>query len=216
MNAKSTKHSSRPGLGGTFWAVMAVALALMGGLLFYFTRQTEQQMQATRLGGPFELVDHFGRKFTQEDLKGKYTLLYFGYTHCPDVCPMGLTVMAEALAQLGDKRKDFRVVMVTVDPERDTPRVLKEYMENFGPGFIGLTGTPEQIRAMASNWRAFYRKAPDKEGDYELDHSAIIFLLDKNGRYLKHFPYNTTPEKMLKGIREALEKAESGGAGGQS
>ncbi len=208
----STKTPSRAGFGGAFWAVLAVALVLVAGALYYLTRQTEQQVQVAKLGGPFELVDHHGNRFTQDDLKGKYTLLYFGYTHCPDVCPMGLTVIAETLALLGEKRKDFRVVMVTVDPERDTPQVLKEYMENFGPEFIGLTGTPEQIRTMARHWRAFYRKTPEDDGGYEMDHSAIIFLLDKQGKYLKHFSYNTTPERMLEGIREALQRAENGSA----
>ena len=208
----SAKSSPRVGLGGIFWAAMAVALLLVGAALYYFTQKTEEQANSVNLGGPFELVDQYGRKFTHEDLKGKYTFLYFGYTHCPDVCPMGLTVIAEALAQLGEERRNFRVVMVSVDPERDTPQVLKDYLENFGPEFIGLTGTPEQIRAMARQWRAFYRKTPEKNGDYRIDHSAIIFLLDKQGHYLKHFSYNISPERMVQGIREALAQ-ERGGKG---
>ena len=200
------------GLGRTFWIMMAAGLVLLGGVLFLTSRVAQrQQEQAAQLGGPFELVDMNGHKFTEANLKGKYTLLYFGYTFCPDICPTELTIIAETLDRLGDLRKQFRVVMVSVDPERDTPEVLKEYMANFGPEFIGLTGTPEQIRQMAKQWRAYYRKVPDADGKgYSMDHSAVTYLLDKNGKYLRHFAYGTPPERMAKGILEAIRRAGNG------
>jgi protein SCO1/2 len=192
-------------------AVLALGVVVLAGLFFWMTSQTPQQNAGASLGGPFELVDHHGQPFTHEDLKGKYTLLYFGYTYCPDVCPTELQTIAEALGMLGDMARDFRVVMVSVDPERDTPEVLKEYMSNFGDNFLGLTGTPEQIRKMARNWRTFYRKAEEKgPDDYLMDHSAIVFLLDKQGKYMRHFAYGTSPERIAEGIREAI--ARKGGS----
>ncbi len=218
--AASTKGRNR--MGRAFWIMLAVGLVLLGGVLFFTGRMADrQQQQVAQLGGAFELVDMNGHKFTEANLKGKYTLLYFGYTFCPDICPTELTLIAETLDRLGDLRKRFRVIMVSVDPERDTPRVLKEYMSNFGPEFIGLTGTPEQIRHMAKIWRAYYRKAPDESGDgYSMDHSAVTYLLDEDGKYLRHFAYATPPERMARGILEAIGAAPaaqgSGNAGGRA
>ncbi len=188
-------------------AIMAAGIVALLGVFIWMNQQAQQCAQSvSKLGGAFELVDHNGQRFTQEELKGKYTLLYFGYTYCPDVCPTELQTIAEALNLLGPQlAEQFRVVMVSIDPERDTPDVLKDYMSNFGPNFIGLTGTPQQIRKMAKLWRTFYRKAEETgDGGYLMDHSAIVFLLDKNGQYVRHFAYGTTPERMAEGIRAAL------------
>jgi len=200
------RKSGGQGLGKAFWLAMAVGLVLLGGVLWWTNQQAGvQQARFARLGGPFELIDQDGHKFTQEDLKGKYTLLYFGYTYCPDVCPTELTILAEALDKLGELRKQVRVVLVTVDPERDTPEVLKDYISNFAPEFIGLTGTPEQIRKMAKQWRAFYRKVPGEgPDDYTMDHSAITYLLDRNGQYIHHFAYGTPPDQVASVIYRAM------------
>ena len=211
------KAQKGKGLGGAFWAMMLAGVILLAGMLWFANRQAQdQQTRVANLGGPFTLVDHNGKPFTQENLKGKYTLLYFGYTFCPDVCPTELSILAEALNQIGELRKQVRVVMVSVDPERDTPEALKEYMSNFGPEFIGLTGTPEQIRQMAKNWRAFYRKVPGEAPDeYTMDHSAITFLLDKNGNYIRHFAYGMEPEKVAKVLREVISGQVSAKGGGK-
>ncbi len=189
-------------------AIMAAGIVALLGVFVWMSQQAQQGAQpVAKLGGAFELVDHNSQRFTQEELKGTYTLLYFGYTYCPDVCPTELQTIAEALNLLGPQlAQQFRVIMVSIDPERDTPQVLKDYMSNFGPNFIGLTGTPEQIRKMARLWRTYYRKAEETgDGGYLMDHSAIVFLLDKNGRYVRHFAYGTTPERMAEGIRAALK-----------
>ncbi len=193
-------------LGAAFWAMMLAGVVLLAGMLWFTTQQVKvQQARVANLGGSFQLVDQDGRPFTRENLKGKFTLLYFGYTYCPDVCPTGLSIIAEALEQLGEPRRNVRVVMVTVDPERDTPEVLKDYMSNFGPEFIGLTGTPEQIRQMAKNWRAFYRKVPGTDAEsYTMDHSANTFLLDTNGNYIHHFAYGSPPDQMAKVLRQVI------------
>ncbi len=191
--------------------IMAVltAVVLSIGLLFYLSSMKRKDDAAPLIGGPFELTDFNGRPFTEQNLKGKYSLIYFGYTYCPDVCPTELQTMTQALEMLGPLAKKIQPVMISVDPARDTPQVLKDYLSNFYPTFIGLTGTPEQIKKAGDAYRVFYRKTDQKStSDYLMDHSSIVYLMDRNGHYLKHFAYGTTPEKLAEGIRKAIEKDE--------
>ncbi len=202
--AKKTGKSALPLLA----AVMVAVIASIG-LLFWLAGNRKDTADQPVIGGAFELVDQNGRPFTEKDLKGKYSLIYFGYTYCPDVCPTELQTMTQALEMLGPLAKKIRPVMISVDPERDTPEVLKEYLTNFYPGFVGLTGTPEQVRKAGQAYRVFYRKTDEKSAsDYLMDHSSIVYLMDPEGRYLKHFAYGTPPEKMAEGIRKAIEKYE--------
>ncbi len=202
--AKKTGKSAIPLL-----AAVAVAVVASIGLLFWLAGNRKDNADQPVIGGAFELVDQNGRPFTEKDLKGKYSLIYFGYTYCPDVCPTELQTMTQALEMLGPLAKKIRPVMISVDPERDKPEVLKEYLTNFYPGFVGLTGTPEQIRKAGQAYRVFYRKTDEKSAsEYLMDHSSIVYLMDPEGRYLKHFAYGTPPEKMAEGIRKAIEKYE--------
>ena len=202
--AKKTGKSAIPLL-----AAVAVAVVASIGLLLWLAENRKDNADQPVIGGAFELVDQNGKPFTEKDLKGKYSLIYFGYTFCPDVCPTELQTMTQALEMLGPLAKKIRPVMISVDPERDTPEVLKEYLTNFYPGFVGLTGTPEQVRRAGQAYRVFYRKTDEKSAsDYLMDHSSIVYLMDPEGRYLKHFAYGTTPEKMAEGIRKAIEKYE--------
>ena len=202
--AKKTGKSAIPLL-----AAVAVAVVASIGLLFWLAGNRKDNADQPVIGGAFELVDQNGKPFTEKDLKGKYSLIYFGYTFCPDVCPTELQTMTQALEMLGPLAKKIRPIMISVDPERDTPEVLKEYLTNFYPGFVGLTGTPEQVRRAGQAYRVFYRKTDEKSAsDYLMDHSSIVYLMDPEGRYLKHFAYGTTPEKMAEGIRKAIEKYE--------
>ncbi len=202
--AKKTGKSAIPLL-----AAVAVAVVASIGLLLWLAENRKDNADQPVIGGAFELVDQNGKPFTEKDLKGKYSLIYFGYTYCPDVCPTELQTMTQALEMLGPLAKKIRPVMISVDPERDTPEVLKEYLTNFYPGFVGLTGTPEQVRRAGQAYRVFYRKTDEKSAsDYLMDHSSIVYLMDPEGRYLKHFAYGTTPEKMAEGIRKAIEKYE--------
>ena len=148
------------------------------------------------IGGPFTLVDQNGRTVTEGTFKGKPTLIYFGFTYCPDVCPTSLLLMQTAIEKLGpDAASKVNLVLITIDPERDTPAVLKGYVENFGPTFIGLTGTPDQIAAAARAFRVYYQKVPGKDGGpYLMDHSSIFYLLDRNGRFVTHFTHETKAE----------------------
>jgi len=153
-----------------------------------------------KIGGPFTLTDHNGVSRTEMDYRGKYLLVYFGFTFCPDVCPTALQIMTVALTKLGKKADLIQPVFITIDPERDTESVLKEYISNFHPNFIGLTGKPEQIRKAAQTYRVYFRKAEPKNSksskDYLMDHSSIIFLMSKKGQYLTHFSHKTTPSQM--------------------
>jgi cytochrome oxidase Cu insertion factor (SCO1/SenC/PrrC family) len=154
------------------------------------------------IGGPFSLTDQTGRPVTDADYKGRYLLVYFGYTFCPDVCPTELQVMATALDQLGHQGDQVQPLFITVDPERDTPAQLAEYVSQFHPRMAGLTGTPEQIAAAARAYRVYYAKVPNKDNDayYTMDHSSFVYLMSPDGRFLEAFAHGTTPDKMAQGI----------------
>lgn len=158
------------------------------------------------VGGPFSLVDHTGKQVTEQDFRGKLMLMFFGFTNCPDVCPSELQVMTAALDQLGAKAADVVPVFVTVDPERDTVEQMAQYVANFSPRLVGLTGTPAQIAAAAKAWRVYYAKVNDESSTagYTMDHSAIVYLMGRNGEYLAHFAYGTDAEAMAAGIARFL------------
>lgn len=163
------------------------------------------------IGGPFELVDHNGKTFTHEDLKGHYSLLFFGFTFCPDVCPTGLTKLADVYDRLPKElRNNLAVIFVSVDPERDTPEVLKGYVAAFHPDFTGATGTPEQIKDMAKKYLVYYAKRPAAEGkpadQYLVDHSAYTYLMGPGGSYIKHFRHGDTAEEVVAGLKAEMSK----------
>ncbi|MBO6633981.1 SCO family protein [Parvibaculum sp.] len=162
---------------------------------------------AASVGGPFTLVNHDGETVTDEDFRGKYMLIYFGFTFCPDVCPTELGVMSSAVNALGDEAEKVQPIFITVDPERDTPDVMARYVELFHPRLVGLTGTPEQIDKVAKAYHVFYRKVTDESSseDYTMDHSSIVFLMGPNGDYLKLFPPQTSPDKMAETISTHIE-----------
>ena len=173
---------------------------------------------AALVGGPFELVDHTGRLVTQAAYAGDYLLVFFGYTFCPDVCPMTLGRVSVALDAPGESVERVRPLFISVDPERDTPEVLAAYVVAFHPRIVGLTGSAEQIKAVAKAYRVFYLRV-EEEGrtsaedymmdhsteDYMMDHSTIAYLMAPDGRYLRHFSNGTNPETMAASIRDELE-----------
>lgn len=158
------------------------------------------------IGGPFELVDHNGRTVTEKDFAGRLMLVYFGFTNCPDICPTGLQTIAIAMDELGAAAQRVQPVLITVDPERDTPPVMKEYVQAFHERMVGLTGTPEQVAKAARAWRVYYQKVPLKESSlgYSVDHSGFIYLMDGEGRYLSHFRHDATPEQIAQRIKSKL------------
>lgn len=143
------------------------------------------------VGGPFSLVDHTGRRVTDKDFRGRYMLVFFGFTYCPDVCPSGLQVMAAALQKLGAKADRVTPILISVDPERDTPAQLADYVKSFDPRLVGLTGTREEVDAAAKAYRVYYKKVTDEKSTagYTIDHTAIIYLMDPNGSYVTHFTH---------------------------
>ncbi|MGI8724258.1 MAG: SCO family protein [Methyloceanibacter sp.] len=158
------------------------------------------------VGGPFTLVDQTGKTVTERDFRGRYMLVFFGFTHCPDICPAELQVIAASLEALGPAAKKVVPVFITVDPERDTPEVMADYIKNFGDEFVGLTGSPEQIAAVAKAYRVAYAKFQEKDSvtDYSVDHSALVYLMSPNGDYITHLPYGTSAEKMAETLRRYL------------
>ncbi len=159
-------------------------------------------------GGPFELTDHNGRTVTDGTFRGRFALLYFGYTFCPDLCPTNLLTMAEAVEALGPEGERVQPLFVTVDPERDDPAALGDYMAHFGPRFLGLRGTPAQTRAVLKTWRIHRRKVPAEAGanadDYLVDHATLTFLMGPDGKFRTLFPHDTPAEKMTATLRRYL------------
>jgi protein SCO1/2 len=157
-----------------------------------------------QIGGPFQLVDQEGRTVTDASYRGKWLLVYFGYTHCPDACPTALNDMAEAIDQLGPLGAKVQAVFITVDPERDTPATLKDYVAAFGPKVVGLSGTPDEIARAAKAYRVYYAKHPGgTPGEYDMDHSSVIYVMDPEGRFVGNFTHESEPKQIaerLKGL----------------
>lgn len=190
-----------------FVLIVSLLSALLAGTVVagYLLWSRGDQGTAALIGGPFTLVDHTGRTVTEKDLKGKWSLIYFGYTYCPDVCPTSLSVMSQALDALGPQAERVRPVFVTVDAERDTVAQLALYQQSFHPSFVMLTGTPEQVRKAAQAYRVYFRKAESKGAtEYLMDHSSITYLMDPDGHYVTHFGHEATPEAMADAMRGKL------------
>jgi protein SCO1/2 len=165
-----------------------------------------QMPQGMVLGGPFRLTDHTGRAVSEADFAGRFLLLYFGYTYCPDVCPTELGTIASAMDVLGEEA-GARVVpmLITIDPERDTAAALADYVSRFHPRMVGLTGTPEQVAAAARAYRVFYAKVNRPEmSQYLMDHSSFIYLVGPDGRVRSLFRPETTPEQIAQAVRGQL------------
>jgi protein SCO1/2 len=169
------------------------------------TKDASGMVTSVEIGGPFSLTDHTGRQVTEKDYLGNFTLVFFGYTFCPDVCPTELGDIALALDELGDLSLAVTPVMISIDPERDTPSVLAEYVPLFHERLVGLTGTPEQIKTVADAYRIFYRRVDDPEYSYYLmDHTSFVYLLNPEGNVVSLMRYGTSPEEMASTIRQQL------------
>ena len=158
-------------------------LLLLAGVLM---RQTIPSVSASGIGGPFRLVDQSGKSVTEADFRGKPTLVFFGYTHCPDVCPTTLASLSQVLGDLGPD-KQVAVLFITVDPERDTPAVLKDYLSSFDPRIVGLTGDPEAVAATLRLYRVYAKKVPTQGSDYSMDHTGVVYLMNRDGAFVQSF-----------------------------
>ena len=194
--------------------VLIVLAAAAGGMLFvHHSAQQESSFVtargfggAARVGGPFQLTDHHGRTVGDADLRGRPALIFFGYTQCPDVCPMTLLRLTEALELLGHEGDAIQPVFITIDPLRDTPEVIADYIANFDPRFIGLTGTRQQIASVERVF-AIYAKAAEgaeKSGNYLVDHTALTYLIGPDGAFRAFIHQTSSPAEMAERIRENL------------
>lgn len=157
------------------------------------------------IGGPFTLVDQDGRTVTDADFRGRWLLVYFGFTYCPDICPTSLTRNSDAIDLLGKMGEKVTPVLISIDPERDTPEKMKEYVHFFHPRMVGLTGTPEQVAAAAKQYRVFYMKAPGNQPDtYVVDHSSFTYLVDPNGRFVQFFRGEASPQEVADKLKPLL------------
>ncbi len=210
MFAPMTKtHALLLGAAGMALAVVVVGLFVLLQPMFNSgTSGLSGQVRSSGtalVGGPFSLTDHTGKPVTEKTFLGKYMLVYFGYTYCPDVCPGELQVVAAALDELGDKANQIQPVFITVDPERDTAKHMAEYVEHFHDRLIGLTGTAEQIAQAAKAFRVYYAKVDDPDStEYLMDHSSIVFLMGPDGSYLAYFAYGTKPDEMARKLAQHL------------
>ena len=156
------------------------------------------------IGGPFRLLDQNGRTVTDADLKGHPFLVFFGFTHCPDVCPTTLFEISEVLRELGADADRLGALFITVDPERDTPATLKDYLSSFDSHLVGLTGNLDVVSAVAKAYRVYFKKVPLDDGGYTMDHTAIVYLMDKEGRFVAPFSLRRTTEAAVADLRKRL------------
>ena len=192
--------------------VLVVAAAFLAGLVLCFgvilivsgrvSAPVAQQVAA--IGGPFELTDQNGRTVTERDLKGRPFLVFFGFTRCPDICPTTLFEVSEIMRALGKDADRVGALFITVDPERDTPAALKDYLSSFDPHLAGLTGDPAAVAAVAKAYRVYFKKVPLDQGGYTMDHTAIVYLMDKDGRFVSPFNMKRTTEAAAADLRRYL------------
>ena len=156
------------------------------------------------IGGPFHLTDQAGQTVTEKSLQGRPTLIFFGFTHCPDVCPTSLFEISEVLKAMGGDADRVNAYFISVDPERDTNAAMKDYLSSFDPHLKGLTGDPEAVAKALSGFRVYARKVPLKDGDYTMDHTALIYLMDRGGKFVSSFNLKRTPEEAAADLRRYL------------
>jgi len=187
-------------------ALAAVLTATMGYLVLTRPQVTQQIAAVADVGGPFRLASVKGGVVDSKDLAGKPFGVFFGFTHCPEVCPTTMYEMSAALAKLGDEARDFRLFFITVDPERDTADFLKDYLANFDPRIEALVPTPEELAKIARDYRAFYAKVNTSDGGYTMDHTATVYLMDRQGKLASTLYFGEAEEPRLKKLRSLLTK----------
>jgi protein SCO1/2 len=156
------------------------------------------------IGGPFQLTDQAGQIVTEKSLQGRPTLIFFGFTHCPDVCPTSLFEISEVLRAMGRDADRVNAYFISVDPERDTDAAMKDYLSSFDPHLKGLTGGPDAVAKVISGFRVYARKVPLKDGDYTMDHTALIYLMDRDGHFVSPFNLKRTPEEAAADLKRYL------------
>ena len=188
-------------------AIVTLSLIALGSaLLMRDAGPVTGQASGTALvGGPFEMINQDGETVTDADFRGRHMLIFFGFTYCPDICPLTLEIVGAALDELGPLSNQIQPIFVSVDPDRDTPDILQDYLSHFGDNFVGLTGSPEQVANMLSAYRVYAAKTGDVDsGDYSMNHSTIIYLMAPDGSFETHFSEFATPQDLAGKIRPNL------------
>ena len=192
---------------------LVAAGLVAGGLIAYatvsgpgFTPPATVVTGKPAVGGPFTLTDQTGKRVTDKDFLGKYMLVFFGFTNCPDICPSGLQVMSAALDKVGSKAADVVPIFITLDAKRDTPEKLAQYLKSFHPRLVGLTGSEEEVAAAAKVYRVYTEKITDEKtpDSYSYDHSAIFYLMGKDGVFLSPLPHTTNVDELATSLSSAL------------
>ncbi len=192
----------------TIWGLLIIVIAGSGGLFYMWNRGDFQASSLVApqaaIGGDFTLIDTDGKTVTQKSLKGKVSGLFFGFTHCPEVCPTTITDIEGWLKELGPLSQEIEFYFISVDPERDTKDFLKQYMEAFDPRINGLTGTKEQVKEIIKAYRVFAKKVYDTEGDYTVTHTASVYLLDRDGRFSGTIAYQENSDIAMKKLKRLI------------
>ena len=184
-------------------AVAALAAMAVIGLVAFIIASPPERPRAALIGGAFSLEDAAGKTVSDQTLRGRPFLVYFGYTHCPDVCPTELARISDILTQMGDKA--IPALFITVDPERDTPKLMQDYVSSFNPAIIGLSGSRQAIDATEKAFRVYSHKGPlQADGDYSMDHSSIVYLMNKNGAFVEAFNVERPPKDAAKDLERFL------------
>ncbi|XP_056107707.1 protein SCO1 homolog, mitochondrial [Rhinichthys klamathensis goyatoka] len=222
--SSSRDKSNNKKTGPVTWKSLAITFALGGGLLLgmkYFKREKEEMIEKERtksmgkpaLGGPFSLVDHNNKPTKSEDFLGQWLLIYFGFTHCPDICPDELEKMIEVVDEI-DKIKtlpDLTPILITIDPDRDTPEAMAAYVKEFSPKLIGLTGKTAQVEQASRAYRVYYSQGPkDEDNDYIVDHTIIMYLVGPDGQFLEYFGQNKKSSEISSSIASYMRKYKHG------
>jgi protein SCO1/2 len=181
---------------GSLVVGLVVMLWVLGGL--------RHATAPAAIGGPFQLTDQAGKLVTEKSMQGHPSLIFFGYTHCPDVCPTTLFEISEVLRAMGKDADGVNAYYISVDPERDTATAMKDYLSSFDPRMKGLTGSPEEIAKVLSEYRVYSKKVPLKDGDYVMDHTALVYLMDRNGKFVSPFSLNRKPEEAASDLKRYL------------
>lgn len=197
-----------------FISVLAVGFAAIGWSVstwnaYHAASSEARATQAPGIASDFELVDQTGRTVRDEDFRGRWQLVFFGFTSCPDVCPTTLANMTAALEELGPDADKLQPLLISVDPERDTPPVLRAYLTPFDPRILGLTGTPERVEAAIRRFGVYAAKRPLEGGNYTMDHSTVVYLMDPKGEYAANFSPQTPTDEMTKEIRNSMGMANA-------
>jgi protein SCO1 len=200
-NSLVTDRTTRPlvilaAFAGSLLVGLLVMLWALGGL--------KNVAAPAAIGGPFQLTDQAGQTVTEKSLQGRPTLIFFGFTHCPDVCPTSLFEMSEVLKAMGKDADRVNAYFITVDPDRDTAEAMKDYLSSFDPHLKGLIGNPEQTAKVISDYRVYARKVPLKDGGYTMDHTALVYLMDRDGQFVSPFNLQRTPEQAAEDLKKYL------------